>query len=259
MTPPIAAATPLTALKPQHALITELQRSVRLDADQVIDGPRTITHRRPLTRGVQPVDLPTIPTGSDAEASDADDLDAVLQRRESVRFYREQSVDADLVARVVRAGTHADASAWPAEVEAGLGVELLVAARRMTDAAPAVYRLTDAGFTPLAELDDADDLVLQIEYAWSPVILIAVVPLADSLERWGDHGERLANIRAGAAISAALHEAAALGLVGSPFAGFLTSGLRRLLDVDGYANAQLFAASFGHPTDGSPAFTGSHR
>ena len=252
-----AGATPLQRLAPQHALIAELQRSVRQGPAELADRPRAHSPR-PRSTGATPVELPFVPLTA-APSQPGDSLDDVLDRRESVRFYREEPVAAQTVAQVVRAGRHADATAWPAEAEAGLGIDLIVAARRMAGAAPAIYRLEEGGFAPLAPLDDADDLVLQIEYAWSPVILMAVAPLADALDRWGDHGERLVNIRSGAAIAAALHEAAALGLVGSPFAGFLTSGLRRLLDVDGYANAQLFAASFGHPVDGGEAFTGRPR
>ncbi|PPI20975.1 nitroreductase family protein [Rathayibacter sp. AY1B5] len=240
--------TPMRGLRAQHELIGELQQSVRLSPAALATRPSPAAPRRPRVQGVRPTGLPTVPVRRDATPR-LHSLDEVLERRESVRFYREQWVDAEAVAQIVRAGHLADASTWPGEAEAGLGIELLVAARRMTGSSPAILRLEGDEFVPLAELDEesADDLVLQIEYAWSPVILIAIAPLADALERWGDHGERFVNTRAAAAVTAALHEAAGLGLAGSPFAGFLTSGLRRLLDVDGYANAQLFAASLGHP------------
>ncbi|PPH36789.1 hypothetical protein C5E02_00850 [Rathayibacter rathayi] len=242
------APTAAGGLRTQHELISELQHSVRLSPDQLAVRPLPIGVRRPLVQGVSPVALPAVPVPAEG-AHPACGLDDVIEHRESVRFYGEQSVDAAVVARIVRAGHRADAATWPGEAGAGLGIELLVAARRMTGSAPAILRLDGDVFVPLAELDEdtAEDLVLQIEYAWSPVILIAIAPLADALDRWGDHGERLVNTRAAAAVTAALHEACSLGLVGSPFAGFLTSGLRRLLDVDGYANAQLFAASLGHP------------
>ncbi|AJC59442.1 hypothetical protein GZL_06879 [Streptomyces sp. 769] len=37
------------------------------------------------------------------------------------------------------------------------------------------------------------------------------------------------------------------GLVGSVFAGFLSSALKALVPVDGYRSAQLFAFSCGYP------------
>lgn len=242
------ASTRAGGLRTQHELISELQHSVRLSPKELAVRPLPIGVRRPPVHGISPVPLPAVPVPVGG-AHPVNSLDEVLEHRESVRFYGAESVDAAVVARIVRAGHRADAATWPSEVGAGLGIELLVAARRMTGSAPAILRLDGDAFVPLAELDEetAEDLVLQIEYAWSPVILIAIAPLADALDRWGDHGERLVNTRAAAAITAALHEASSLGLAGSPFAGLLTSGLRRLLDVDGYANAQLFAASLGHP------------
>ncbi|QWL30979.1 nitroreductase family protein [Rathayibacter toxicus] len=268
-TPPAASRTeritpsptPMGGMFTQQELVSKLQRSVRLGRDALAPRPVAPGSRRPRPQGVRPTALPTVPVPG-GNSPTVNSLDAVLEHRESVRYYRKQSVDAAVVARIVRAGHRADASAWPEEVAAGLDIELLVAARRMTGSAPAILRLDEDVFYPLAELDEetAEDLVLQIEYAWSPVTLIAIAPLADSLDRWGDHGERLMNIRASAAITAALYEAAVLGLVGSPFAGFLVSGLRRLLTVDGYANAQLFAASLGHPAVGDDVVTGGiHR
>lgn len=239
--------TPVGGLRAQHAIVGDLQRSVRLGPDQLRRRPTAGSGRRPRVSGVRPTALPRVAVPA-AVPEPVLTLDEVLARRESVRFHSDVPLDPAVVARVVRAGHAADAAAWPDEVAAGLGIELLVAARRMTGAAPAVYRLAGDAFEPLADLhdEDADDLVLQLEFAASPVILVAIAPFADALERWGDHGERLANTRAAAAVSAALLEAFSLGLDGSPFAGFLTSGLRRLLDVDGYANAQMFAASLGH-------------
>lgn len=77
---------------------------------------------------MRPTSLPTVPVSRDASPR-LHSLDAVLEHRESVRFYREQWVDAEAVAQIVRAGHLADASTWPGEAEAGLGIELLVAAR----------------------------------------------------------------------------------------------------------------------------------
>jgi hypothetical protein len=241
--------TTVTELRAQHELVTELQRAVRLDADRVTQLPHPLGERDRLTEGV--LDTTTIaPVRVEAPLPERErTFDEVLEQRVSDRFYSDETVAPEALARIVRAAREFDRSTWTEDAQADLGLDFLVAARSVDGAAPAIYRLVDDTFMPLAPLPErgAEDLVLQIEFAYAPVILIALAPFANLLARWGDHGERLANTRAAAAISAALHEAASLGIAGSPFAGFLTSGLRRLIDADGYANAQMFAASFGHP------------
>lgn len=243
--------TTVTSLRPQHELVSELQRSVRLDAERITQLPHPVLERDPLTKGVgDPATL--APVHVDAALPPRQhSFDEVLEQRVSDRFYSDATVAPEALARIVRAAREFDRSTWTADTQADLGLDFLVAARSVEGAAPAIYRLVDDEFLPLASLPErgAEDLVLQIEFAYAPVILIALAPFANLLARWGDHGERLANTRAAAAISAALHEAASLGIAGSPFAGFLTSGLRRLIDADGYANAQMFAASFGHPAE----------
>lgn len=243
--------TTIDRLQSQSDIALQLQQSVRLNEAKVELLPNPIfTHRSkvgsaPAAAPMQPV--PVTPTESIHRQS----LDDVLEQRESIRFYSDQQVTTDVAARIVRAAQLADQTGWPDECSAGLELDILIAARGLQGAEPAIYRLEGDHFVPLAPLpiEGAEDLVLQVEFATSPLIVIAIAPFADLLARWGDHGERLANTRAAAAIAAALFEANALGVAGSPFAGFLTSGLRRLIEVDGYANAQMFAASFGHPDE----------
>jgi hypothetical protein len=243
--------TTVTELRAQHELVTDLQRAVRLDAARVTQLPHPAPERDPLTEGVTGTESLAPVAAGTAEVARQRTFDEVLEQRVSDRFYSDESVSPAALARIVRAARDFDRSTWQDDAQADLGLDFLVAARSVDGAAPAIYRLVDDTFMPLALLPErgAEDLVLQIEFAYAPVILIALAPFANLLARWGDHGERLANTRAAAAISAALHEAASLGIAGSPFAGFLASGLRRLIDADGYANAQMFAASFGHPAE----------
>ncbi|EMR00415.1 nitroreductase family protein [Paeniglutamicibacter gangotriensis] len=242
----VQGGTKLESLSTQYDIITELQKAACLDAEDLAGLPFAGAFAPRRVRGVHgPVGMEPVPVTRRIPARKT--LSQTLESRTSERFFNDTKVGPDLVAEVMRAGTAYDQTQWAGECANGLELDLLVAARQVDGMVPGFYRFADETFTPVEPLTEPlDDLVLQLEFASAPFIVLALAPLADELQRWSDHGERVANLRTGGAIAAGLLAGQARGLSGSPFAGFLSAPLRRLLNTDGYENAPMFAAAFGY-------------
>ncbi|MGV9327886.1 hypothetical protein ACWDR1_08565 [Streptosporangium sandarakinum] len=241
-----------TSLRDHTTLFALLREQSRLTAEDVRTGPRRhgepvppVGPRRPVPAGlteVRPVAAP----------KSGRPLEDVLRTRVSIRDYAERPVPVEVVAAGLATAFRLDREAWPEEWADGNGLGVLVAARRVAGLAPALYRADEDGarLVPLAGLADgraAEEMVLQIEYAASPVILAVTGSLSTALRRHGAHGHRTLLARASGLAYAALVESCAHGLAGSVFAGFLQSGMRPLVDLDGYRQRQLFAVSLGYP------------
>ncbi|MEX2982480.1 nitroreductase family protein [Streptomyces sp. C36] len=241
-------------LLPDHGdVLRELQSRSRLSGeDLLVPAPSSDPALRAAlapagAHGISAVSAP--PSGTP--------LETVLRRRKSVRAYDGEPVPVEVLTSVVQQAAAFDRSAWP-DHEAGAGLEFLVAARSVAGLRQGLYLYSpDRGdFTPLAGLPDGEaaaDLVLQLEYAHAPAIVIVCGPLAASLDRHGEHGHRLLLTRAGAAAQTAWLTALSHGLAGSIFAGFLAAALKPLVPVDGYRNVQLLAFSLGHEALGHEA------
>lgn len=242
----VRGGTKLESLSSQYDIITELQKASRLDAQdlKVLPFAGTFVPRRVSgVHGPGGMESVTVKHRIPVQKT----LSQTLETRTSERFFKDATLDPCLVAEVMRAAGAYDLNQWAGECENGLELDLLVVARRVDGLVPGFYRFVGDSFIPVEPLNEPlDDLVLQLEFASAPVIVLALAPLADELERWSDHGERVANLRAGGAIAAGLLAGQARGLSGSPFAGFLSAPLRRLLNTDGYENAPMFAAAFGY-------------
>ncbi len=237
---------------PDHAQALGLLRThSRLDAHAVEAGSRTPGPGlyRALDTGLDSPDRVQIT----AAPSPRTPLEQLQRERLSERFYADRPVAAEVIAGLVAAAGGFDEAAWP-DREAGAGLQFLVAARAVTGLRPAIH-LADprsGRFTAIGELPigaAAADLVLQLEFAQAPAILMVCGPLASSLDRHGEHGHRLLLSRAGAAAYAGWLTALDHGLAGSIFAGFLAAALRPLVPVDGYHTTQLLALAVGHPLD----------
>ncbi|MEV6674681.1 nitroreductase family protein [Streptomyces sp. NPDC051162] len=235
------------ALLPDHGdVLRELQSRSRLTAEDLLDAAPAADPalREPLApAGAQGISAVSAPPSQVA-------LETALRRRKSVRAYDGEPVPVEVLASVVRQAADYDRSAWP-DHEAGAGLEFLVAARSVAGLPQGLYlHSADRGdFTPLADLPDGEaaaDLVLQLEYADAPAIVIVCGPLAASLDRHGEHGHRLLLTRAAAAAQTAWLATLSHGLSGSIFAGFLAASLKPLVPVDGYRNVQLLAFSLGY-------------
>ncbi|WP_328740614.1 nitroreductase family protein [Streptomyces erythrochromogenes] len=240
--------SPLPALLEHNELMRNLQLRSRLDAAALRAEPAAPDTAlrgtlRSAGEGKHLVPAGIAPAGTEP-------LESLLRRRASVRTYAPRPVAADVLAAVIDRAATFDREAWH-DHDAGVELEFLVAARDVAGLPVGLYLYSPAGggFTRLSDLpagDAAAELVLQLEFAHAPAIVMVCGPLAASLDRHGEHGHRLLLTRAGAAAHTAWLTALDRGLVGSIFAGFLSSALKPLVPVDGYRSAQLLAFSCGH-------------
>ena len=173
------------------------------------------------------------------------ELVTAMARRHSARFFSEEPLPLSLVDDMLAAARYVDAALWPdlADVDP-LG--FYIAAGNVTGLPTALY-VADGALRHAAELPDLhalEEMVLQPEFARAPLLLL----VTGSLETARDaHGHRLMLERSGAACEAACLTAVAQGYVGSIFAGFLPTALRRLLGFDGFRRTQLLGLAIGGP------------
>jgi hypothetical protein len=179
-------------------------------------------------------------------------LESALRARNAAREFDADALSLAEVSALLYAADDMDSRGWQDERAAGLGLEILCVAWRVTGLGTALHSYDPANgvlhrIAPVPTGAAAEDLVLQREFASAPVILTFVGPLAAGLARHGSHGHRMLLLRAGAAAHAAWIAALRLGLVGSVFAGLLPHVLRERAAVDGYLRAPLFALAVGRP------------
>ncbi|THA46553.1 nitroreductase family protein [Streptomyces sp. A1136] len=240
--------SPLPGLLDHNELLRQLQLRSRLDAAALSAEPHTPA---PALHGMlQSAGEGKHKVSAEIAPASAEPLESLLRRRASVRTYAPRAVEVDVLAAIIERAATFDRGAWP-DHDAGACLEFLVAARNVSGLPTGLhlYSPAEGGFTRLADLpagDAAADLVLQLEFAHAPAIVMVCGPLAASLDRHGEHGHRLLLTRAGAAAHTAWLTALDRGLVGSIFAGFLSSALKPLVPLDGYRSAQLLAFSCGH-------------
>jgi hypothetical protein len=179
-------------------------------------------------------------------------LGEVLPGRTAVRDYAGAPLSGAELSAMFAAADRMDARGWPAERAAGVDLELYCAAWRVTGVDTGLYRYLPEGsrLCRVASLPDgpeAEELVMQREFAEAAALVVITGNLAAALARHGSHGHRLLLTRAGAAGHAAWLAALRLHLVGTVFAGLLPNVLRERADADGYHRAALFAFAAAHP------------
>lgn len=211
--------------------------------------------RRPSIPAVVPVPAPVTghePEGPAVRLTAAHrppvELEQVLAHRNSFRFFSPEPLDGEVLTAALEDAVADDRHLWSAQ-GAGTTIVPLVAALRVRGLRPGLYRYADGGYVPLAPLtaDDVAAMVLQTEFADAPVIVAAMGSIEAALAGHADHGFRLLTTRAATTCYSVLLTAYHHGLIGSVFAGFLSSGLAAHLRIDSYHQAQLFAAALGHP------------
>ena len=245
MTPSIETP-PAPAGEDRLRLLERLLTDTRLDAEAA-GRPRTPV---PAELRLAPDDGPLTalpPPGAPRAA-----LDDVLLERTAVRDYAGTPLSGADLSAILAGADRMDAGGWPAERAAGVDLELYCAAWRVTGVDTGLYRYLpqQSALCRVASLPDgpqAEELVMQREFAQAPALLVITGNLAAALERHGSHGHRLLLSRAGAAGHAAWLTALRLDLVGTVFAGLLPHVLRERAGADGYHRAALFAFAAGHP------------
>jgi hypothetical protein len=227
-------------------VLDQLMTDTRLDAEAARRPPAPVATelRRPPHRGP----LTTLPAPSSPRSA----LHDVLPGRTAVRDYAATPLSGADLSALFAAADRMDARGWPAERAAGVDLELYCAAWRVTGVDTGLYRYRPEGseLCRVANLPDgpeAEELVMQEEFAKAAALVVITGNLAAALARHGSHGHRLLLSRAGAAGHAAWLAALRLDLAGTVFAGLLPSVLRERAGADGYHRAALFAFAAGHP------------
>ncbi len=231
---------------PAPGLLERLLIDTRLDADAAA-RPRTPVAAE-LRRAAHDGPLTALPAPAAPRAA----LDDVLPERTAVRDYAATALSAADLSAIFAAADRMDARGWPAERDAGVDLELYCAAWRVTGVDTGLYRYLpeQSALCRVASLPDgpqAEELVMQREFARAAALLVITGNLAAAVARHGSHGHRLLLSRAGAAGHAAWLTALRLDLVGTVFAGLLPNVLRERAGADGYQRAALFAFAAGHP------------
>ena len=234
----------------QFELLSQLQRGTyRARRALALHGPRPLGETVPRVSALEP---PT--SGRDhrfSVAAPVQDVDSLLSKRSSQRYFADRALDPGVLAAGVLEALRADRCCWPEDEP----LDLLVAVSAVAGMEPGLYRAVPAEsadsvkfqFLQHISREDIAEMVLQVEFAYAPAIVLALASLESHLQRWGDHGEPLMNRRAGQAIATTLLNAQRRGAAGQIFAGCLPSGLARHLTVDGYYRAQILATVLGHP------------
>jgi hypothetical protein len=227
-------------------LLERLLTDTRLDADSA-RRPRTPVPME-LRRAPEDGPLTALPPPAIPRAA----LGDVLPQRSSTRDYATTPLPSADLSAIFAEADLMDARGWPDERAAGVDLGLYCAAWRVSGVDTGLYRYLPqrCGLVRVASLPDgpqAEELVLQREFAHAPALLVITGNLAGALARHGSHGHRLLLTRAGAAGHAAWLASLRLHLVGTVFAGLLPHVLRERAGADGYHRAALFAFAVGHP------------
>ncbi len=182
-------------------------------------------------------------------------VQAILPKRTATRFFTSSSLQLEHLATMLYCANEGDINDWPTEKESGVDLRLIVVAWKVTDLPVGVYRY-DARTHSLQWINPAPDqaseareLVLQVEFAYTPVIILITGNLAAASARYGAWGHRQLLLRAGAAGQRLWLSALSLGLAGTVFAGFLQKAASTYAHIDGYHSAGLLAFTAGHQPD----------
>ena len=190
------------------------------------------------------------PLSAARPAADRRPLEAVLRSRTAARVYGDEPLTIGEVGAVLAAAAQGDATSWDREHRAGLALDLVLVAWRVTGLGVAthLYRSKQHALHQLAPVpygQAAQDLVLQREFARAAALVVVTGPLGGAIARHGTHGHRTLLLRAGAAAHRAWLAAESLDLVGCIFAGLLPQAVRELAAADGFVRAPLLAFALG--------------
>ncbi|WP_338676495.1 nitroreductase family protein [Streptomyces sp. SCSIO 30461] len=197
-----------------------------------------------------------------ATAAVPGDVVQALRRRTAVRTWSPEPLDGALLARALDYACEQDTRLWQPAFPALPSPVAAVLACGVSGLPRGVHRYDtgERGLKPEPrDLPPLKDLVLQLEFAKAPAVVLVHGDLATAVERYGVSGHRQLLAR-GAAFAhsvwlAALHE----GAVGSVFAGVLSAAGRTHLGLDGAGRAQLLGLALGQPQRSAPSKDGDTR
>jgi nitroreductase len=179
----------------------------------------------------------------------AGQLAGILSARQSVRTFSTEPLTAGQITEIVATAR----AAWRHALPAPYGrsdLEVLVAARAVSELAPRVYRWT-AGAGPRQVAGQGLVVALAEQYVTAPAILLICGHLSESGSQ-GQASYAATLVRAGALGYAALLAAVSVGLVGCPYGGSSLPARRAAQDAAAGAS-HLFTVAIGNPADSAGA------
>ncbi|MEV6318452.1 hypothetical protein [Streptomyces sp. NPDC051776] len=202
---------------------------------------RTEPHTEPHTMDAAPPVLPPALPGDPVGA---------LRSRTAVRQWARGPFDGERLLRALRYAVEQDGQLWaPAFPELPAPVAAVLAQR--VRGVPAGYHHFDPSTGALVpqpyDPPPMRDLVLQLEFAEAPVVIVVLGDLAAAVDRRGVHGHRLLLARGAAFAHAVWLAGLSEGAAGTVFAGVLSSAGRTELGIDGFRRAQLLGLALGDP------------
>lgn len=244
-------------------VMSSLGAGVRLDSTSLTRSPRTLplSLRSPAVseHGGDPVRLPE-------RTAPSIPLSQLFVTRRSQRTFSDTSIRLAPVAAAAMAAARVDRDWYSDEVHAGLRLDFFVLADRVDMVERGVYHL-DADLPCLrrtrALLPPLHELVIQLELAAAPALLIVSASLLAAETRHGVHGYRLLMARAASTLYAAWLAALGWDAGGCLFAGVLAP-MRLLLCADGFNRAPLCALALGitpsanHRSEGGATYCSGH-
>ncbi|MER5885340.1 hypothetical protein ABT160_16045 [Streptomyces sp. NPDC001941] len=214
--------------------VTRLTEDLLLDTAPGAPAPTT-----PATTATAPPPLP----GSPVRALDS---------RTAVRHWAPEPLDRRVLCRALAHASLTDACLWASGgAPATAAPTALVLVRDVGGTRPGVHAYDPGSGELVAEpgpLPDLRDLVLQLEFARAPAIVVVLGDLVAATERAGAAGHRQLLTRGAAFAHSAWLSALSEGAAGTVFAGVLGAAGRTTLGFDGARRAQLIALALGNPT-----------
>lgn len=179
-----------------------------------------------------------------------------LRHRRAQRHWAPEPLDGDVLVKALAYAFEQDGRLWRPAFPTLPTPAATVLVQRLLDVPEGCHRYEPEGRRLVPEpraLPPLADLVLQLEFAEAPALVVVHGDLAATLERHGAGGHRLLLARGAALAHSTWLAALSLGAVGSVFAGVLGAAGRTHLGLDGSGRAQLIGLALGSPRRVRPA------
>lgn len=175
----------------------------------------------------------------------------VLKQRRSVRSFGDEPVQVGHLGTMLHYGLSKDILEHHSEEGGNPWISLRVIANRMQGLRKGAYFYHFSRHQLSCDHDgistaQLSDLFVQSEFVDAPVTLLITGSLAAATASYGTDGHRRLLHRAGAVGHRMWMVGLSLGLQGCLIAGLVPDAARRMLSIDGYEEALLFAVATGH-------------